>query len=449
MKSEKLTQKDLETLNVQWPTSNFERSELKVEGSTLSVLTIRKFKVHVGRELARRRFASDSGRPSQAKALHGTWTTVAAWRPNSICPYFLLAALFLFCTSCAKKKESAPLVYPVSVSKTYAKTVSRYIDSIGSCVSPAKILVIPQVGGQIMKIHFEQGQEVKAGDLLYTIDPRPYQAALNKALATLATDEAQLELNRLLLERSIPLAPGQYVSPQDLDKYKLQVDMQEALVEADQAQVDSAEINLDYCFIKSPVDGKTGVYIVNEGNVVAANDPNGLVSIQTISPIYAEFIVTEREMMMVRKRMSEAKVQAEITSVEDASIREYGDLFFLDNEVKPKAGTVTLRAICPNMKKILWPGQFINARVLLDEVKDAVLAPYAAVEISEQGPFVFVLKPDSTADLRPVRLGQRYGDDILIEEGVKAGEELVTAGQLMLRPGSHVKVEQADSKSQP
>jgi len=357
-------------------------------------------------------------------------------------------ALLLFCPACGRKKAPEPLAYPVQVQKSYAKTVLRYIDSIGSCVSPAKILVIPQVGGQIMKIYFEQGQDVKAGDLLYTIDPRPYQAALDKALATLGTDEAQLELNRLVLERNIPLAPGQYVSPQDLDKYKLQVDMQEALVEADQAMVDTAAINLDYCFIKSPVDGKTGVYIVDEGNVVAANDPNGLVTIQTITPIYAEFIITEHEMTVVRKQMAQAKLQAEITVVEDPSVKESGDLFFMDNEVKAKAGTVTLRAICPNLKKVLWPGQFINARVLLDEVKDAVMAPYAAVQISEQGPFVFILKPDATVDLRPVKAGQRYGDDILIEEGVKAGEELVTAGQLMLRPGSRVKVVPADQKAE-
>jgi len=338
--------------------------------------------------------------------------------------------------------------YPINVGQVYSKTVARYIDTIGSCVSPAKVLIIPQVSGQIVKIHFIQGQEVKAGDLLYTIDPRPYQAALDKALAQLGEDEAQLELNRLVLERNLSLAPGKYISPQDLDKYRLQVDMLEATVEADYAQVETAQINLGYCFITSPVNGKTGVYLVNEGNVVAMNDPNGLVSIQTISPIYAEFIVTEREMMSIRRQMLQSKIQAEITSIEDAAIKEFGDLFFLDNEVKPKAGTVTLRAVCQNQNKTFWPGQFINARILLDEIKDAVLMPYAAVQISERGTFTFVLKSDSTVDMRPMKLGQRYGDDIVIEEGIKAGEQVVIAGQLMLHSGSRVKVVAPDKKSE-
>jgi multidrug efflux system membrane fusion protein len=179
---------------------------------------------------------------------------------------------------------------------------------------------------------------------------------------------------------------------------------------------------------------------VNEGNVVEAYDSKGLVTIQTISPIYAEFIITEREMIKVRRQMQASKMQSEITSLEDLTVKEYGDLFFLDNEVKPKAGTVTMRAICENKEKLLWPGQFINARILLEEIKDAVLVPYAAVQIGEMGSFVFVVKPDSTVDLRLVKLGQRYGNDILVESGVKAGEDLVIAGQLMLRPGSRVKV---------
>lgn len=357
-----------------------------------------------------------------------------------------LSALIVFFPGCGKKKAPEMPAYPVTIGQSYSKTVSRYIDTIGSCVSPAKVLIITQVSGQIVKIHFIQGQEVKTSDLLYTIDPRPYQAALDKALGQLGEDEAQLELNRLVLERNAPLAPGLYVSPQDLDKYRLQVAMLEATVKADHAAVETAQINLGYCFISSPVDGKTGIYLVNEGNVVEANDPNGLVSIQTISPIFAEFIVTEREMMVIRPRMLQSKIQAEITSIEDATLKEYGDLFFLDNEVKPKAGTVTLRAVCQNQKELLWPGQFISVRILLDEIKNAVLAPYAAVQIGETGPFTFVLKSDSTVELRPIKLGQRYGDDIVIEEGVKAEEKVVTGGQLMLRSGSRVKVVSPDAK---
>ncbi|MDD5483872.1 MAG: efflux RND transporter periplasmic adaptor subunit [Kiritimatiellae bacterium] len=351
-----------------------------------------------------------------------------------------IAALLLCCPGCGKHKKPEIPPHPVVAGQAFSRTVCGYIDTIGNCVSPAKVLIIPQVSGQIVKIHFIQGREVKRGELLYTIDPRPYQAALDKALAQLAQDESQLELKRLVLERNLPLAPGLYVSPQDLDKYRLEVDMLEAAVEADQAAVEAAQINLGYCFITSPVDGKTGAYLVNEGNVVAANDPGGLVSIQTIAPIYAEFIVTERELMLIRRRMLQTKVRAEITSIEDAALKEYGDLFFLDNEVKPKAGTVTLRAVCRNQEKNFWPGQFINARILLDEIKDAVLIPYAAVQVGAGGQFVFVVKPDATVDLRLIKTGQRYGDDILIEEGVKAGEQVVTSGQLMLRPGSRVKV---------
>lgn len=354
----------------------------------------------------------------------------------------------VFLAACGKKNALEMPAHPVVVGQAYATNVMRYIDTIGACVSPAKVLIITQVSGQIVKIHFVQGQDVKAGDLLYTIDPRPYQAALDKALGQLNQDEAQLELNRLVLERNAPLAPGLYVSPQDLDKYRLQVDMLEGTVEADQAAVEAAQINLGYCFITSPVNGKTGVYLVNEGNVVEANDSNGLVSIQTIAPIYAEFIVTEVEMMMVRREMARSKLMTEITSIEDKSLKEFGELFFLDNEVKQKAGTVTMRAVCANQNKLLWPGQFVNARILLEEIKDAVLVPYAAIQLSEGGPFVFMLKSDSTVDIRPVKLGQRYGDDILVEKGIKAGEQAVTAGQLMLRPGSRVKIVSPDEKDE-
>lgn len=351
-----------------------------------------------------------------------------------------LSILLAFAPGCAKKKPPEARVHPVTVAPSYTKTVARYIETIGSCVSPAKVLVIPQVSGQIMKIHFVQGQEVKAGDLLYTIDPRPFQAALDKAQGQLREDEAQLQLNRLLLERNEPLAPGLYVSPQDLDKYRLQVAMFEGRVAADQAAVEQAQINLNYCYITAPVDGKTGVYKVNEGNVVSANDPNGLVTIQAIAPIYAEFIVTEREMVSVRRQMQQSQLKAEVVSRDDPTAREMGDLFFLDNEVKQKSGTVTLRAICPNQKRTLWPGQFVNVRILLDEIKDAVLAPYAAVQTGESGLYVFVVEGDSSASLRMVKVGQRFGDDIVIEAGVKPGEQLVTAGHLMLRPGSKVKV---------
>lgn len=366
----------------------------------------------------------------------------------NLCLSFGFGLLLVFCPGCGKKNNGEMPAHPVTVAQSYGTNVMRYIDTIGSCVSPAKITVIPQVSGQIIKIHFVQGQEVNAGDLLYTIDPRPYQAAFNNAVATMAKDEAQLELNRLMLERNLSLAPGQYISPQDLDKYRLQVDMLEATVEADAAQVETAAINLDYCYIKSPVTGKTGIYLVNEGNVISANDPNGLVSIQTIAPIYADFIITEAEMMVVRKLMRQMKMQVEVTSVEDSAVRERGELFFLDNEVKPKAGTVKMRAICQNQGHILWPGQFINVRILLDEIKEAVLVSYAAVQIGERGTFTFAVKPDLTVDLRPIKLGQRFGDDIVIETGVKAGEQLVTAGQLMLRPGSRVKIVSPDTKSE-
>ena len=367
---------------------------------------------------------------------------------NVLCLILGLGLIFVLCPGCGKKKADEIPAHPVTVTQAYSTNVMRYIDTIGSCVSSAKVTVISQVSGQIMKIHFVQGQEVKAGDLLYTIDPRPYQASLNNAVATMAKDEAQLELNRLILKRNLSLAPGHYISLQDLDKYRIQVDMLEAVVDADAAQVDAAAINLDYCYIKSPVTGKTGIYLVNEGNVISANDPNGLVTIQTISPIYADFIITEAEMMVVRKLMQQKKLQVDVTSMEDVSIRERGELFFLDNEVNSLAGTVKVRAICQNQNKDLWPGQFINVRILLDEIKDAVLASYAIVQISAKGPFTFVVKPDSTVDLRPIKLGQRFGDDILIETGVKAGEQLVVSGQLMLRPDSRVKVVSPDTKSE-
>jgi multidrug efflux system membrane fusion protein len=368
----------------------------------------------------------------------------------------LLAGLVL--TGCRKRNatmERPPAL--VTVSEAVAKDVPSYIDEIGTCMACEVVSVNPQITGQIIERHFTDGADIKRGDMLFVIDPRPYQAALDQAEANLAQSTASLTLAKSEFEHAENLLPTGAVSKEEYDTRQSAVEIGKAQVQASKAAIQTAKVNLDYCFIHSPIDGRAGQRQVDVGNVVTAgnsNIPNSstpLVVIQRLDPIYADFTVTELDLAEVRNKMAkeELKTYVWLPNESDANSRE-GTLTFLDNAIQQETGTVKLRATIQNNDHYFWPGQFVKVRLVLSTLKDAVLVPSQAVQISQSGPFVYVVTPDFTAQLRLVKTGQWQGNLVVITEGLKAGEKVVTTGQLTLAPGEKVRIhETAQQNGQP
>src|SRR6058998_2694138 len=321
-------------------------------------------------------------------------------------------------------KAAQPAARPASVAQVITKDVPLYLDEIGSCAAYETVQVQAQVSGQITARHFQDGSDVKKGDPLFTIDPRPYQATLDQA-------KAQAALDQVTLKRQEDLRSRKVISQQDYDTAV-------ANAQKSQAAAEAAQVNLDWCYIRSPINGRVGLRNVDVGNLVGPST-SPLVTIQGLDPIYTDFTVAENDLPLVRKYLGGPNVKVQ-TYLPDGSIApRTGDLYFIDNAVQPGSGTVKARAVTPNPDRALWPSEFVRVRFILDTIKDATLVPSQAVQISQSGPFVFVLKPDNTVDLRPVKPGQRQdGDLIVVESGIQPDETVVVTGQLALAPGSKV-----------
>ena len=340
-----------------------------------------------------------------------------------------------------KKPAPQPAPRPVIVAKVVTRDVPLYLDEIGTCVSVESVKVQAQVSGQIIAREFQDGADVKKGDLLFTIDPRPYQAALDQAKGQLAQAQSQLVLDQITLKRQQELRARGVNAPQDLDVAQGTFNNDKAKVQAAQAAVDAAQVNLDYCTIGSPIDGRAGLRTVDVGNVISGGNAGGVVllSIDRFDQIYTDFTVAEPDVALVRHYLGNPNMKVQTDSPNDDQPPRLGDLYFIDNVVQPGSGTVKARGITPNPDRSLWPGEFVRVRFILDQIKDAKLVPAQAVQISQRGPFIFVLKQDNTVDQRPVRPGQRQdGDMMVIEDGVKPGETVVVTGQLALAPGTKV-----------
>jgi len=358
---------------------------------------------------------------------------------------------------------------PVSVAAAMQRDVPVYLDEIGKCVAREVVSVQPQVSGRITEIHFADGADVKAGDPLFTIDPRPFQAELDRAQANLAKDtalEKQAEANlardiaqaknaEVQAQRYADLIKQEGVTKEQYDQVRTDAEALQATVNADRAalasaqqaiQVDkaaieSARVQLGYCFIHSPINGRAGRRLVDIGNVVDANSGSLLV-IQRLDPIYADFTVTENDLSEVQRSMSRGALNVEVRLPDESDAPMLGTLTFLDNAVQEATGTVMLRATIPNPARRLWPGRFVKVRLVLSTLREAVLVPVTATQMSAKGPFVFVVKGDSTAEMRPVKTGQREEDLVVIEQGIKPGEQVVVNGQIGVTPGGKVHVEQ-------
>lgn len=369
---------------------------------------------------------------------------------------------------------------PAMVTAVAASTanVPIYLEEIGRIVPVESVSILPQVGGKVLAVHFKDGQDVKKGDLLFEIDPRPFEAELQSALATEAQMRAEEEQSRADLNRAQAAISTAAVSQQEFEQKRMMVDVSSAKRQGATAAVETARLNLDYTRVRSPIDGRAGARLVDPGNVVKENDQPMLV-IQRLDPIYAEFTINENDLGTVRKYV--ANRGAEWNSIEQgltvmvdipgdsarvltalggdgsaaapttapattgpatrpgAGARE-GKLTFLDNTVQKGTGTVKLRATVPNADRYFWPGQFVNVRLVLTTKTDAVLIPTRAQQIGQQGPYVYVVTPEGTAELRPITPGQRQGDQIVVVSGLRAGEKVVVTGQMQVAPGGKVMV---------
>ena len=324
--------------------------------------------------------------------------------------------------------------------------VPFYLDEIGNCTAYETVVIQPQVSGPVTEIHFTDGQEVKKGDLLFVIDRRPYKAALDRAKAMLAQDQAKLENAQAQYNRTEELSKTKVVSSQDLDNSRANADAAAGTVQADQASVEQAQINVDYCSIYSPVDGRASKRMVDAGNVVNANATQ-LLLIQRQDPIYAEFTIPEEALPQVRKFIAAGTLTVEASFPDDPSKSRTGKFDFLDSGVQQASGTVRLRAVFENSDRLFWPGQFVNVRILLDEIKGAVLVPGEALQVGANGPFVFVVNKDNVVEMRPVKPGQRQENMVVItnegakpEEAIQPGDTVVVTGQINLAPGAKVSV---------
>ncbi len=357
---------------------------------------------------------------------------------------FPLAALLVLLTfsACGKKAANtgAPPPRPVTATRAVTRDVPLYIDEIGTVTASEYVNVQSQVAGQITEIHFQDGADVKQGDVLFTIDSRAYQAALDKAKATLAQNTAKHDFQRVQMARMDDLKTKKVASSQDYDQARSTLVEQEAILQADKAAVATAQLNVEFCTIRAPITGRAGKRLVDRGNIVAYPGGPSLVTITRQDPLFIDFSVAEEKLPAVRAYQARGTLSLEAWFASDPKKRRVGEFSFVDNAISSGNGTVRLRGRLPNEDRMFWPGQFINVRLVLDTAKDAVMIPTQALQTGQIGTFVFVVGEDNKATIRPVRPGQRQGNEIVIEDGVKSGENVVLTGQLYLAPGTAVKI---------
>ena len=332
---------------------------------------------------------------------------------------------------------------PVLATTATARDFPIIIRGLGSVQAFNTVTVKSRVDGQITQVAFQEGQYVHAGDLLMQIDPRPYQAQVGQATANKAKDQATLENAQRDLTRLAALLQTQLAATrQQYDTQKALVDQLTAAVQADQAQIDAAKLNVEYSSVRSPIDGITGLRLVDVGNLVAAGAGTPLVVVTQIKPIYVTFTLPERDLVLVRQTMAKHPVTVQAFDSEDTRQLSEGRLTLVNNAVDQASGTVTLKSVFDNKDAALWPGQFIDAHLVIDTVKNGVTVPAATVQMGPTGPFVYVIKPDSTVEARPVQVTQVESGIALIGKGLAVGDKVVASGQAGLSPGIQVAVQQ-------
>lgn len=346
-------------------------------------------------------------------------------------------ALLASLAACQKPKPPAPPPLPVQTAVATTADVPMYVDTFGNCAAVASVTIVPQVTGILSQTQFAEGAFVKAGQEIFQIDSAPYEAALEQAQGDLETAQANLLNAQQKLARQQDLYKTKVNDVQDLQNAEAAMQAAQGNVISSQAALDNAKINLGYCAITSPIDGKTGPYLINTGNLVTANSSR-LVNLQTISPIYVDYTISEADLGKLRQWIDEDGLDVQITVPGDDNPAETGKMHFIDNQIASGTGTLMMRATLRNQEQRLWPGQFVNVRVILTMLKSAIVVPVEAVLVGQVGDYVFVLQADNTVAMRPVVKGQREGDRMVIAKGLAAGEKVITSGQIALVPGEKV-----------
>jgi membrane fusion protein, multidrug efflux system len=331
----------------------------------------------------------------------------------------------------------APAV-PVVATAVTSKDVPIYLRGIGTVIAYNTDVVRSQIQGQLTKITFIEGQAVKAGDLLAQIDPRPYQAQIEQFTANRDRDQAQLTNAEANLSRYTQLGDKGYATPQLVDTQKAQVAQLQAAVKSDQAQIDQANVLLSYTRLTSPIPGITGVRQIDVGNVIHPTDPNGLVVVTQIEPISMLFTLPQTDLHAIQDQMAKGSMKVIAYSQDNKIKLGEGKLLLVNNEIAGTTGTIQLKAEFPNHDHRLWPGQLVNARLLLRTQKDAITVAGSAVQQGQNGTYVYVVKPDQTAEFRPVHVADISAGQALIDQGLKSGDVVVVDGQYRLKEGSLV-----------
>ncbi|MBI1820898.1 MAG: efflux RND transporter periplasmic adaptor subunit [Nitrospirae bacterium] len=365
---------------------------------------------------------------------------------------FLFSIIFLIFTNCsvqttqqspARKPKAAEAV-PVTTARAVQKTVPVKIHAIGNGQAYSTVSVKAQVGGTLQKVNFKEGEYVKKGDLVFTLDSRPFEAQLKQAEANLAKDRAQAENARKEVNRYQELVKNGYVASEQYERILANSQALEGTLLGDEAAIENAKLQLEYCFIRSPIDGITGNLLVHEGNVVKANDLVLLV-INQVRPIYVSFSVPGRYLPEIRKyrALGKLKVEAAVPGKEGSSV--LGDLTFVDNAVDLQTGMIQLKGLFSNQNKTLWPGQFVNVDLFVTKQDNAIVVPSRAVQTGQTGQFLYVINPGFTVEFRSVVVESVMDEEAVIEKGVSPGDQVVTDGQLRLVPGSKVVVRDSGS----
>lgn len=361
---------------------------------------------------------------------------------------FTLLFTISACSGDGKAKQTAQRVVPVKIGDVTQQDIPVQINAIGNVEAYNAVSIKALVGGEVEGVYFQEGQEVKKGDLLFKIDARPYVAALRQAEAALARDLAQAKNAEEQAKRYAVLVQKEYVSKDQYDQLRANADALAAAVEADRANVENSRLQLEYCTIKSPINGRAGTVLVNNGNIIKANDI-AMTTINQIVPTYVTFSVPEQNLSDIKKynAMKELKVEAIIPGEDKRPA--LGELTFIDNAVDKSTGTIVLKGTFPNTDRRLWPGQFVNVVLTLTNQRNAVVMPATALQAGQQGQYVFVVKQDLTVESRPVAVERSYGDLAVVAQGVKPGEKVVTDGQLNLVTGVSVELKGGQPQNVP
>ena len=346
---------------------------------------------------------------------------------------------FPFEAAGATQPPAVPTV-PVGAGTVTSGDVPIYLQGVGTVIAYNTVIVRSQIQGQITKINFTEGQPVKTGDLLAVIDPRPYQAQLDQANANRTRDQAQLTNAESNLKRYTTLGNQGWATPQLVETQTAQVAQLNAAIKSDEAAIEWAQTQLSYTQLTSPIDGVTGIRQIDLGNIIHPTDPNGLVVVTQVEPISVIFTLPETSLAQIQEHLADGSLKVEAYSQDNTMKLDEGSLDFIDNEIVQTTGSVRFRANFPNKEHRLWPGELVNAWLLLDTRHDGLTVPAPAVQQGPNGPYAWVINPDGTVATRPVKVAQITGGQALIDSGLSAGEQVVVDGQYKLQPGIHVTI---------